>query len=150
MSILSSIVAAANSTPAHGVEVGLYGFFFSESSEFPMDDTSDIFEVAKEVVKRYGDRAYGFRRCYYLHGVQHFVDEGWAFLSGKVRTASEVLSGTSPRERILRDNVKINGMRAVIDLLGGRVFPFDPQKDVIIQDLEMSEFEKCKENTNER
>ena len=131
---LEKITAKASKTPANGVKVGLYGFMFSESSEFQMDDTSDIHKVAAEVRRRYGCRAYGFRRCYYLHGRQDFVDKGWVFLGGTVRTANEVMIANDPSEHTLRINIKCNDMKAVIYLASGQVFVFNPDKDILLDD----------------
>ena len=129
--ILEKLIEDANVKPVHGVTVGMFGFMVSESSEFPMDDTSDIYAVATLVKEKYGNRAYGFRRCYYLHGQKHFVDKGWVFIQGKMRTAKEVMSDNLPDERILRENVHDNGMEAVISF-GGQTFEFKIGKDMIL------------------
>lgn len=135
MSILSELTAKAvsnaNTTPIHGVMVALYGFIVSDSDEFRMADTSNVRKVAKKVAEKYGGRAYGFRRCFYLKGKQHFIDKGWVYLNGTVRTAKDVLAGNDPSEQILRNNVRINGMKAVIEI-GRSAFQFDPNKDLVI------------------
>ena len=128
---MSKLIEESNSTPVYGVLVGLFGFFVSDMDEFQMDDTSDLYKVSDAVMSRYGHRAFGFRRCFYLHGKQHFTDAGWVYLHGKIRTADEILNSDNPSERILRENVRINGIKSVIDT-GGRTFPFDPEKDVIL------------------
>ena len=96
-----------------------------------MDNTSDINATARIVKEKYGDRAYGFRRCYYLHGQKHFIDKGWIFMLGKVRTAEEVGRDNLPDERTLRENIICNDMKAVISFRG-RVFEFHPDKDVLL------------------
>lgn len=132
MSILDKVIKEANSTPVYGVQVGLLGSFFSDEDEFPISDISNLLAVAKEVEEKYGIRAYGFRRCYYLRGKKHFLDDGWVFFRGTVRTAAQVLAETSPSEQILRDNVRWNHMSAVINT-AGRTFPFTLGKDIILR-----------------
>ena len=132
--ILEQLIKQANSTPVTGVYVGLFGAFFSETDEFQFDtDKCDINTIAKEVRKRYGKMAFGFRRCYYLHGEQKFRDEGWIYLSGDIESKDEVFKKNLPKEDILRNNMKFNDVPAVIRM-EGHVFPFN-QKDKLLSQV---------------
>ena len=132
--ILDSIAAKANTVPVKGVFVGLYGSFFSETDEFQMDDIEDLKKVAREVYRRYKKRTFGFRRCAYLHGEQYFRDPGWIYIDkGTIETQEEVMKRNLPDEQILRDNMRINKVDAVLKI-NGRHFPFDLKNDVLLED----------------
>ena len=131
--ILEKLIKQANSTPITGVYVGLFGTFFSETDEFPFDtDKRDVNAIAKEVRKRYGKMAFGFRRCYYLHGEQKFRDKGWIYLSGDIESKDEVFKKNLPNEDILRNNMKFNDVPAVIRM-EGHVFPFNKEDKLLSQ-----------------
>jgi len=128
--ILDDLIKSANNVPITGVVVGLFGAFVSEYDEFKFDTSHHtISEVAKEVKKRYGDGVFGFRRCYYIHGKQHFHDKGWVYLSGKVELKNDIFDRNLPDEKILRSNMECNNLAAIIKVRG-RAFPFN--KDDIV------------------
>ena len=131
--ILNSLMRKMNLKPVTCVMVGLFGTFFSEEDEFEFDTANTtLVDVAKEVRKRYGDGAFGFRRCYYLHGEQHFTDKGWVYLSGEINRKDDVFARNLESESILRGNMEYNHINAVLKT-NGRFFPF--AKDDIVLDF---------------
>ena len=131
--ILEQLIKQANSTPVTGVYVGLFGAFFSETDEFQVDtDKCDINTIAKEVRKRYGEMAFGFRRCHYLHGERKFNDAGWIYFSGDIESKEEVFKKNLPNENILRKNMEYNDIPAIIRM-AGRAFPFNKEDKLLSQ-----------------
>ena len=131
--ILEQLIKQANSTPITGVYVGLFGAFFSETDEFQFDtEKRDVNAIAKEVRRRYGKMAFGFRRCYYLHGKQKFSDKGWIYLSGDVESKEDVFKKNLPNEDILRRNMEFNDIQAIIRM-AGHAFPFNKEDKLLSQ-----------------
>lgn len=128
--ILDSLLREANTTPVHGVFVGIYGLLVQETDEFQMDGTDDTAKTAAEVRKRYGKRAFGFRRCHYLHGGLVFDDAGWIYIGGRIETLAHLESLRRDDDLILIGNMRSNGFDRVI-FTGGHAFPLYPE-DVII------------------
>lgn len=114
----------------HYVQFLSPGTFVSEETTLPIDnwDTHLAAKMVKDIKERHGAKPYGFRFKTYLEvesieasGEKFEVEpkekkrSGIYFLTGKIRTAAEVLAGTDPSEHILRSNVEGNGYKAIIE-----------------------------------
>lgn len=133
--VFENLIKKHNTSKLYGVEVAFPGLIVSETADLaiPEDvDPESVNDVAALVTKEYQDRPFGFRRYYYLKGKQTFIDKGWNYFGGLVRTAKEVLAGTDPREGILRSNVKSNKLKAVVTTRHKQTMEFDPDKDRLI------------------
>ena len=124
-------------SPIERIHVGLLGTPCNQTTEFTFDfynlSTHDLVtdsEIADEVSHRYGTTAFGFRRCVYMDGRKTFLDKGWIFLSGKIKTAEEVFKDDRPDWEILRQNLRNNDIPAVI-IIGKRILPFRKDDDVV-------------------
>ena len=105
----------------HFVEFLSPGTFVSEVSQKPIDawDVYAAVAMAKDISERHGARPYGFRFLTRGRGDNDLdstvLDQsGIYYLGGTVRTADEVLSGSDPKEEVLRSNVRINGIKRII------------------------------------
>jgi hypothetical protein len=127
---LDKIAAEANKTPVKFIMVGLRGILLSEFDEMDYEEGDTTESIIKRIREKYGDRAFGFRTGEYLHGKPVNVT-GWTYLGGSVATRDEVVSQNRPDEKILRDNMRINNIPAIIRT-GGQCFPFDPSEDTVI------------------
>ena len=101
-------------SPIERIYVGLFGTLTSQTTEFTFDLYNHVThslvtdsEIADEVTHRYGATAFAFRRCVYMEGRKTFLDKGWIFLSGKIKTAEEILSDDRPDWNILRQNIHL-------------------------------------------
>ena len=121
------------------VEVHHPGFLTSTTAdyeltpEFPdLISTNDLVAVARFILNK-SPRAMSFRR-FMPSGwnKKDYIDKGVVFIGpATVRYRDEILKGTNYSERILRDNVKTNGYKAVIQLNGMSV-PYDPDVDKVV------------------
>jgi len=98
------------------------GTLFSETSEKPIDswDVERACKMAEQIKERHGATPYGFRfstRERKPNELDSKVTKtsGMYYLGGVVRTAEEVLAGTSHDENILRSNVRNNGYKKIIE-----------------------------------
>lgn len=105
----------------HFVEFLSPGTFFSETSrkEIAGWDVEAATAMAVEIVERHGARPYGFRFVTRSRGPDDLdardTDRSPVYyLGGTIRTADEVLSGTDPKEEILRSNVRSNNVKRII------------------------------------
>lgn len=102
------------------------GTFMSESSTFDVDDwdIKNAVTLSEKVTERYGAKPYAFAfQTYHVlpditdaDGVKYKVEpkfvtkSGLFFLGGKLETYDDVVARKDPKESILRDNMRFNGM----------------------------------------
>lgn len=88
----------------------------------PYGKIDDLAAICKMVRRRYGSRAFCFRR--HRPGDEgDFLDPGWIYIcGGEVETADEILSRDDPKEEVLRSNVRLNGIEAVLRTADGHAF----------------------------
>lgn len=106
---------------AHFVTFLSPGTFVSETTtrEIASWNVDDAVKMAADICERHGARPYGFQfttrgRTEDELGSRVLERSGIYYLGGTVRTATEVLAGTDPDERILRHNVKGGDFKRVI------------------------------------
>ena len=117
------------------VLVGMHGFFVSETDEIGIDKPDDLEYIAESLKRNYTNASpFGFRRFYKRDGKKHFIDEGWIYIDGKVKTKEEVLvqNDVNDDHEILASNMKNNNIDAVIMFDNGKAYPFDMKTDMLL------------------
>lgn len=117
--------------------VGLHGFFASETDEIDIDKPNDLAYIALSLKRIYADAIpFGFMRFYKSEdGSKHFIDKGWIYIDGKLKTREEVLvqNDVDGEHSILASNMKTNNIDAVVFFSNGKAYPFDLEKDVMLE-----------------
>lgn len=97
------------------------GTFVSETTEKPIDswDVEKAMEMAHHIVERYGATPYAFRFTTRGRGPRDLDSKetarsGMYYLGGRIETLNEVLARNDPNERILRSNMKNNGINRIV------------------------------------
>lgn len=128
------------------------GTLFSETSTKELegkDEQSRIVEaatIAKTINERYGAKPYGFSiysqeeyepiiqgNVKYKADPKEINRTGIYYITGEIRTAADILSGTDNSEYILRRNVEINNIKAIITNTNSYKFNGEfREKDVLI------------------
>lgn len=118
------------------VLVGLHGFFVSETDEILIDKPNDLTYIAQSLKKAYNHNIpFGFKRFYKKDGNKTFIDHGWIYIDGKVKTLEEVLvqNDIDKEHEFLASNMKNNKMDAVIMFENGKAYPFDLKNDIRLE-----------------
>ena len=134
----------SDSITKHFVEFYSPGTFVAESTVKPIDswDVKEAVKMMSAITERYGAKPYGFRFITRTRGPDdldskqadrspmHYVDVS-------VRTYQEVVADGLASEKILRDNMRINGFNRVVCPRNGWKFtqPMNPD-DVAIESSE--------------
>ncbi len=97
------------------------GTFVPETTRLPIErwDTDTAVKMAGDICERYDARPYGFRFSTQSRGPDDLDSKETAcgpiyYLGGRVETAEEVLARTDPKEKILRSNIRSNGIKRLI------------------------------------
>ena len=105
----------------HFVEFYSPGTFVSEVSSYPIDswDVGEAVKMATSVKERYNSRPYGFRFTTRTRGDNDLDSHESAksnlyYLGGRIETREEVEARNDPKEKILRDNMRINNIDKII------------------------------------
>jgi hypothetical protein len=133
----------------HYVEFMSPGTLFSETSvrKIASWDAKKACTMAKKIEERHGASPYGFRFFTMREAgpvktdagdmkvePQKVRQSGIYFITGTVRTAKEVLAGADPEEKILRSNVEINRIPAVIENCNSYKSTLPFEKDDVVVD----------------
>lgn len=97
------------------------GTFVSESTTKSIEswDVEAARAMAKEIVERHNSRPYGFRFSTRSRGPDDLdsketATSGIYFLNGRVETMAEIEARNDPKEKILRANMRNNGIGSVV------------------------------------
>ena len=116
--------------------VGMHGLFFSETSVLRLDKPIDLAHSARQIVKEFSDDyPFGFKRFYKNGNDKVFIDKGWIYIDGKVKSLEEVLveNDISNEHNVLVSNMKNNGMVSIITFNCGKTYEFNPTKDIRLE-----------------
>lgn len=112
----------ADPVEKHFVEFASPGTFVPETTLKEIDswDVEKAIAMSRDVLERYNARPFGFRFITRSRGPNDLdssvsTKSPFYWLGGRVRTVEEVLAGSDPSEDILRSNVRINGVRRIIE-----------------------------------
>lgn len=105
----------------HFVQFLSPGTFVSEMTEKPIDswDVESAVLMAAEIKERHGAKPYGFRFTTRERGPDDLdskqsAQSGIYYLGGKIETLAEVEARNDPKERILRSNMRYNGIDKIV------------------------------------
>lgn len=135
MEHISSIEHICRNKPIYA-SVGMHGFFFSETDVLRLDKPIDLAYSARQIVKEFSNSyPFGFKRFYTNGNDKVFIDKGWIYIDGKVKSLEEVLveNDISNKHDILVSNMKNNGMASVIAFNCGKTYEFNPTKDIRLE-----------------
>ena len=97
------------------------GTFFSEQTEKEIEDwdVEKAKVMAHSIEERHAATPYGFRfitreRADDAMYPKEVAGSSFYYLGGEVRTYEEVVADNNPDEKILRENMKMNGFKKVI------------------------------------
>ena len=97
------------------------GSFVAETDEKPIDtwDVDKTVEIARSIKQRYNARPYGFCFCTRSRGDTELDSKVTAtsnmyYLGGRVETLAEIKARCDPNDRILIENMEINGYPRVV------------------------------------
>lgn len=117
--------------------VGLHSFFVSETDEIGIDKPNDLAYIAQSLKRIYTDALpFGFMRFYKSKdGSKHFIDKGWIYIDDKLKTREEVLvqNDVDREHSTLASNMKSSNIDAVVVFSNGKAYPFDLEKDTMLE-----------------
>lgn len=97
------------------------GTFYCEDSEYPISswDIPVAVDMARDICERHGARPFGFRFSTRERGENDLDSKvskksGMHYLGGKIETLSEVERRATKEDRILLDNMRVNGWNRII------------------------------------
>lgn len=115
------------------------GTFASETTEKEIDswDVEKAKQMARTISERHGAKPFGFMFETWTHDKTRLAISPMYYLGGQVRTYEMVLLMNLPGEDILRDNMRLNGIKRVITNTNSykSVLPLE-DNDIVIEDWE--------------
>jgi hypothetical protein len=105
----------------HFVEFYSPGTFLAETTTKPIDswNVNQAVEMSREIMERHGARPYGFRFITRERAEDELdshvsVKSGMYYLGGRIETLADVEARNDPKEQILRDNMRYNGISRIV------------------------------------